>query len=206
MYGARHVALKAGLPVTVPALTVNRLVRIGNRSRRPGRADDPARQGGGRAHRRHGEHEPGAARDSRPEERPAARPGAARGHVVVGASRYALRLHDGGDGGELRGEVRCDPRGSGRVHRPQPATGGAGLGGRPFRRRSRAGRTEDPQGNRRLRPGRSPAARDDDGGVGETADGVQQERLRHRRQRIRHRRRRSGIGARVRKGRSRARH
>ena len=51
---------------------------------------------------------------------------------------------------------------------------------------------------------RPPPARDDDGGAGETADSVQQERLRHRRQRIRHRRRRSGVGARVRKGRSRA--
>ena len=29
VYGARHVALKAGLPVTVPALTVNRLCGSG---------------------------------------------------------------------------------------------------------------------------------------------------------------------------------
>ena len=37
IYGARHVALKAGVPIEVPALTVNRLVRLrdpGGRQRR----------------------------------------------------------------------------------------------------------------------------------------------------------------------------
>ena len=48
-------------------------VRVRHPGGRQRRADDPARRGGHRADRRHGEHEPGAARDSRPAVRPAAR-------------------------------------------------------------------------------------------------------------------------------------
>ena len=127
-------------------------VRIGHRGRHSGGASDPSRRGGRGAHGRRGEHEPGAARDSRPAERPASRSGTAGGHAVVGAPRHALRLHDGRDRGELRREVRREPRGAGRVRDAQPAARGARLGGRPLRRRSRAGRTEDAQGNRGLRP------------------------------------------------------
>ena len=80
------------------------------RLRHPGghqrRADDPAWRSGRRAHRRDGEHEPGAARHPRPAQRAAPRTGPARRHIVVCPARHALRLHDGGDGGELRRELR----------------------------------------------------------------------------------------------------
>ena len=127
-------------------------VRIGHRGRHSGGASDPSRRSGRGAHGRRGEHEPGAARDSRAAERPASRSGTAGRHAVVGAPRHALRLHDGRDRGELRREVRREPRGAGRVCDAQPAARGARLGGRPLRRRSGAGRTEDAQGNRALRP------------------------------------------------------
>ena len=52
IYGARHVGLKAGVPVEVPALTVNRLCGSGHPVRGLGGADDPAGRvaaGAGRA-------------------------------------------------------------------------------------------------------------------------------------------------------------
>ena len=44
IYGARHVALKAGVPIEVPALTVNRLCGSGMQSVVTRGADDPARR------------------------------------------------------------------------------------------------------------------------------------------------------------------
>ena len=49
VYGARHVGLKAGLPIEVPALTVNRLCGSGIQAAVSGGADDPARRGRRRA-------------------------------------------------------------------------------------------------------------------------------------------------------------
>ena len=43
VYGARHVGLKAGLPIAVPALTVNRLCGSGLQAGDRRRAADPAR-------------------------------------------------------------------------------------------------------------------------------------------------------------------
>ena len=45
IYLARHVGLRAGLPIETPALTVNRLCGSGLRGGRPGRAADSAGRG-----------------------------------------------------------------------------------------------------------------------------------------------------------------
>ena len=106
VYGARHVGLKSGVPIEVPALTVNRLCGSGIQAAVSGAQLILLERSGRRAHRRHGEHEPGAARDPRSAQRSAARAGAARRHAVVGAARYPLRMHDGGHRRELRREVQ----------------------------------------------------------------------------------------------------
>ena len=49
VYGARHVGLKAGVPIEVPALTVNRLCGSGIQAAISGGADDSARRGRHRA-------------------------------------------------------------------------------------------------------------------------------------------------------------
>ncbi len=49
IYGARHVALKAGVPKEVPALTVNRLCGSGIQAIVSGLAPDPRRRGAGPA-------------------------------------------------------------------------------------------------------------------------------------------------------------
>ena len=195
VYGARHVGLKAGLPIEVPALTVNRLCGSGIQAAIDGAhmmllgEADVVLTGGMESMIA------GAARHPRAAQRPAARPGTARRYALVGAARHPLRLHDGRHRGELRREVRHLARGAGRLRDPQPAARGEGVGRGPVERRSRPGRDQVAQGRRALRAGRSHASRDDDGGAGEAAGGVQQERLRHGRQCQRHRRRRRGAAA-----------
>ena len=65
VYGARHVALKAGVPVEAPALTVNRLCGSGIQAAVSGAQLIQLEEAVARAHGRHREHEPGAARDPR---------------------------------------------------------------------------------------------------------------------------------------------
>ena len=79
IYGARHVALKAGVPIEVPALTVNRLCGSGIQAAVSGAQLIQLGEADIVLDRRHGEHEPGAARHPRPAHRPAAGPGQARG-------------------------------------------------------------------------------------------------------------------------------
>ena len=200
VYGARHVGLKAGLPIEVPALTVNRLCGSGIQAAVSGAQMIRSRRGRRRAHRRHGEHEPGAARHPRVAQRTAARSGAARGHAVVGAARHALRLHDGGHGRELRRQVRRVARGAGSLRHPQPAARREGLERRTAWPGSRPGRDQVAQRRGAVRAGRPHAPGFDDGGAGEAAGGVQQERLRDGGQRLRDRRWRrrvaAGVGAR----------
>ena len=74
IYGARHVGLAAGLPVEVPALTVNRLCGSGIQSAVTGAQHVQLEEAeivltGGM-----GEHDAGAARHPWPAVRPAARP------------------------------------------------------------------------------------------------------------------------------------
>ena len=193
-YGARHVGLRAGLPIEVPALTVNRSVRVGHPGGSERRAADPARRGRDGRGRRHGEHEPGAARDPRPAQRPAPRPGQARRLAVGGPQRPLRRLLDGHHRRELRGQVRHHPRAGRPLRAAQPAAGARRLDVGDHGRGDRAGRGQGPQGRHDHRPRRSPAAGDDARRTRRPADGVQEGRRRHRRQRQRHRRRGGGAG------------
>ena len=75
IYCARHIGLKAGLPIEVPAVTVNRLCGSGIREHHAGSPAHHARRGGRRARGRHGVDEPGAAcRARRPVGHPARPP------------------------------------------------------------------------------------------------------------------------------------
>ena len=65
IYCARHVGLKAGLPITTPAVTVNRLCGSGFEAIVQGASAAPARRGGGGARRRDREHDAGAAHPPR---------------------------------------------------------------------------------------------------------------------------------------------
>ena len=82
IYGARHVALKAGVPIEVPALTVNRLCGSGIQAAVSGAQliqldeADIVLTGGIE------KHEPGAARDARAPVGPATRARQARGLLV----------------------------------------------------------------------------------------------------------------------------
>ena len=131
VYGARHVGLKAGLPIEVPALTVNRLCGSGIQAAVSGAQmiqlgeADVVLTGGMESMSQ----APHVIRGLRSGLRLGQ--GAARGHAVVGAARHALRLHDGGDGRELRREVRHLARGAGSLRDPQPAARGQGVGSRP---------------------------------------------------------------------------
>ena len=134
VYGARHVGLKAGVPIEVPALTVNRLCGSGIQAAisggqmiRLGEADVVLTGG---------------------MESMSQAP-----HVIRGL-RSGLRLGQGqledtlwsalldthcgctmaGDGGELRGEVRRLARGAGPLRDPQPAARRHGVEGGPLRR------------------------------------------------------------------------
>ena len=165
------------------------------------RPDDPARGGRHRPRRRHGEHEPGAARHTRVAQRAAARSGAARGHALVGAARHALRLHDGGDRRELRRQVRHEPRGAGLLRAAQSATRAQGVEVGTARGRSRRRRSQGPEGRGGLCAGRSPASGHDRRRPREAAAGLHEERVRHGRQRVGDRRWRGRDAAGVREGR-----
>jgi len=65
IYMARHVGLKAGLPIETPAVTVNRLCGSGFEAITQGRAADSAWRGRRRARRRRRIDEPGTARRAR---------------------------------------------------------------------------------------------------------------------------------------------
>ena len=146
IYGARHVALKAGVPVEVPALTVNRLCGSGIQAAVSGA--QMIRLGeagivltGGIESMSQAPHVMRGLRN-----RPEAQPGQARGLPVRGAARSVLRPVHGADGGEVRGEIRHFARRAGRVRAAQPAGGGEGVGGGPVQGRGRARRAEEPQG------------------------------------------------------------
>ena len=151
VYGARHVALKAGVPVEVPALTVNRLCGSGIQAAISGAQmillgeADVVLTGGMESMSQ----APHVIRGLRSGLRLGQ--GQLEDYAVGGAPRHALRLHHGGDRGELRGEVRHLARGAGRVRAAQPAARRRRVGGRPLRRRGRAGGDQDPQGRRGLR-------------------------------------------------------
>jgi len=59
---ARQALIKAGIPVSVPAMTIKRRLRLGAQGGHAGRAGDRQRRRRDRGRGRAGEHEPGAAR------------------------------------------------------------------------------------------------------------------------------------------------
>ena len=144
-------ALKAGVPIEVPALTVNRLCGSGIQAAVSGAQHDSARRGrtscstGGMENMSQAPHVIRGLRS-----------GLQLGQGKLEDSLWAalldplLRLHDGADRRELRREVRHLARGAGRVRAAQPAARATrrGTTGR-FDGRSRAGRDQDAQGRRR---------------------------------------------------------
>ena len=106
IYGARHVALKAGVPFDRPALTVNRLVRQRHSIDRVGRADDSTGRSANMSGRRHGVDVSGAACDSRGAFRLSVGSGKTGRQLDGGAARHVLQYADGRHGGKPRPQVR----------------------------------------------------------------------------------------------------
>ena len=198
VYGARHIALKAGVPVEVPALTVNRLCGSGIQAAISaaqmillGEADIVLTGG---------------------TESMSQVP-----HVIRGL-RSGLRLGQGqledslwsalldthcGCTMAATAENCATKYGISREAQDEYAVRSQQLAARAWAEGRFEGevvpvRGEDPQGRRARDSGRPSAARHDDGDAGDTAAGIRQERLRDRGQRVRHRRRRCGAGARLR--------
>ena len=122
IYLARHVALKAGLPIETPAVTVNRLCGSGFESIIQGAQQILLGESADRPGRRRRVDEPGAPRGARRALGAPARPGAAvRGPALGIAQGSAVRLLDGGDGREPGRQVPDLPGGGGRLRPPQPA-------------------------------------------------------------------------------------
>ena len=128
IYGARHVALKAGVPIEVPALTVNRLCGSGIQAAVSGaqliQLDEAeiVLTGGIESMSQAPHVMRGSALRAAPQSRQA------RGLPVRGAARPVLRAVHGADGGEVCREVRDLAPGAGRICAAQPATGRAGRG------------------------------------------------------------------------------
>ena len=143
VYGARHVGLKAGVPLEVPALTVNRLCGSGIQSAISGGQmiqlgeADVVLAGGTESMSQ----APHVIRGL--SKRAPSRSGAARRLFVDVAPRHSLRLHDGRYRRELRGEVRHHAGGAGRLRDSQSTARGCRVEGRTLCRRSRARRDQD---------------------------------------------------------------
>ena len=197
VYGARHVGLKAGVPVEVPALTVNRLCGSGIQAAisgaqmiRLGEADVVLTGGmesmsqaphvirGLRNGLRLGQ---GKLEDSLLSALLDTHCGCTMAATAENCAREVRHLARGQD----------DTRFAASSWRMPP--GGAGR----LRGRNRAGRNHVAQGGRGLREGRPHAPGYDARGAGEAPGRLQQGRLRHRGQRLRHRRRRRRAVARL---------
>ena len=119
-YLARHVGLKVGCPVGVPALTVNRLVRLRAPGHRHRRAADPARRGRGGAGGGHREHVAAAAHHPRRALGAALPRGPARGQPLARAHRRLQQPAHGHHGGEPRVAPRHLAQGGGRLRLREP--------------------------------------------------------------------------------------
>ena len=198
VYGARHVGLKAGVPIEVPALTVNRLCGSGIQSAISGGQmillgeADVVLAGGTESMSQAPHVIRGLA------QRPAPRTGAARG-LLCGRRSSTRTAAARWPAPPRTAPPSTASRAKSRIAMPFAASSSptAAWKRRPLRRRSRAGRDQEPQGRRGLRRRRSHAAGFDDGRAGEAAGGVQQERMRHRGERVRHSRRRRRDPARL---------
>ncbi len=190
IYGARHVALKAGVPIEVPALTVNRLCGSGIQAAVSGAQLIQLGEAGMVLT---------GGIESMSQAPHVIR--GLRGGLKLGQGKLEDALwealvdtHCGCSMAITAENCACrygiSRKRAGRIRTAKPAAGRSRLDRWPARRRGRAGRDQDAQGRRDGLSRRSHAARDDDGRAGEAAGRVQERRLRHRRQRERDRRRR----------------
>lgn len=136
---ARQAAVKAGIPMSVPALTVNKVclsgldaIALADQARARGRVRRRRRRWPGVDDQRAA---PAAQEPRRLQVR--------RRHSsgLDGLRRPLRHPHESGDGlahrGQQRRRERLHPRGAGRLRRPQPPERRQGLEGRLLRRRGR---------------------------------------------------------------------
>ena len=199
VYCARHIGLRAGLPVETPALTVNRLCGSGFQAIvtaaqeiRTGDAE-MALVGGTES------------MSQAPHAIRGARWGYAFGKAPpvedllwTALDRQLRRLRDGPDRRDRRRAPRDRSRRLRRVRAAVAEALGRRRRSRALPRRDRARRGARAQGrDADLRARRAPAAADHARRAGQAGAGVQDRRHRHRRQRVGHRRRRRRAGRRV---------
>ncbi len=157
IYGARHVALKAGVPEGGPRADRQPAVRLGVRVDHPGRPPDPAGRGEDGARGGDGEHVPGPARHPGRAQGLPPRPGPARGLAHGRAARLLLRPLHGADLRPRRREVRDHPRRAGRLRALLAAAGGGGLDRVPAVGGGGGGRGQGGPQDRARREGRPPS-------------------------------------------------
>ena len=147
---ARQAAVNAGIPMTVPATTINKVCLSGLNAIHLADQMIQAGRGRHRRRRRHGVHDPGALPPPRgPGRLPHRRP---EGRRLDDVRRPLLRLRPGRHGRrhrEVRRLRRPGPRAAGRAGRQVPRAGRPGRQGRAVRQRDRQGRDPAAQG----RPG-----------------------------------------------------
>ena len=124
---ARQAAIRAGLPVTVSGMTVNRFCSLGPAGHRDGGAADHRRRSVGHRRGRARKHQPRAGRPLADRDR----------GLDHGAQARALHGHD--RHGRHRGRaLQGSARGAGRLFAGEPAAHGFGAAGPQVRRRDRA--------------------------------------------------------------------
>ena len=192
---ARQAAIKAGLPIETPAITINQVCGSGLRAVAMGfqaiRAGDAGVVVAG-------------GQESMSLSTHCAH---LRGGTKMGALEFVDTMikdglwdafngyHMGTTAENVAQKWQITREEQDRVRRRVAAEGGRGAGGRPVQGRDRPGHGQDPEGRGGGRQGRAPQARHHGGGAGQAAPGVQQGRHGHRRQRLGPQRRRLGDGA-----------
>jgi acetyl-CoA acetyltransferase len=173
VYGARHVGLKSGVPVEVPALTVNRLCGSGIQAAISGAhmivldEADVVLTGGMES------------MSQAPHVIRGLRGGLRLGQGQLEDTLWSALL-DTHRGCTMAGTAEnCAAKAGASAeeqdaYRIAPAARRQGVEGRASEGGSRSRRAQEPQRRRALRTGRSHAARFDDGGAVEAAGGVQQ--------------------------------
>ncbi len=144
-YLARHIGLQAGLPVEIPALTVNRLCGSGFEAVIQGAADPPRQLEGG-AGRRHRIDEPGASRGSRRPVGITLWPGAPLEDTLFEAlrdSNCGLSMAETAE--KLAEQYPGAARGRGLLRGTEPGPGQGRVGRRRLRRRGSSRHHPEPQ-------------------------------------------------------------
>ena len=144
IYGARHVGAQGRRADRGTGADRQPPVRLGTPERRHRRADDPARRSELGAGRRHGEHEPGAARAAR-RAHAASSSGptpALEDSLFVALKDSFCGLLHGADLRQPGAQVRHHARAAGRVRAPLPPARQRREHQRPLRRGAHRGRSE----------------------------------------------------------------